>query len=87
MPDQKISERASSVSLGITVVLLYAFFVSLVTFGFGTYIYRTGWEVQPISTVTTVEAQGAVQEDGTGPSPVSREVVIPGEIASLLFIL
>jgi len=45
MADQNIGVRASSVSLGVTVILLYAFFVLLVTFGFGSYIYRTGWQV------------------------------------------
>ncbi|WP_299612347.1 hypothetical protein [uncultured Tateyamaria sp.] len=34
-----------SLSLGVTVIVLYALFVSLVTFGFGSYIYRTGWQV------------------------------------------
>ncbi|MGX9354342.1 hypothetical protein ACS3SW_04040 [Roseobacteraceae bacterium S113] len=35
--------RASSVSLGITVVVLYALFVTAVFSGFATYIYRTEW--------------------------------------------
>ena len=35
MADQNIGVRASSVSLGITVILLYVLFVSMVTFGFG----------------------------------------------------
>jgi len=34
-----------SVSLGITVISLYVLFVALVTLGFGSYIYRTGWQV------------------------------------------
>jgi len=87
MADQNISVRASSVSLGITVVLLYAFFVSLVTFGFGSYIYRTGWQVEPITTTTTLRAEGPAQQDGTGPGAVDREVVISGDLDNLLFIL
>lgn len=34
-----------SVSLGVTVIALYVLFVALVTLGFGSYIYRTGWQV------------------------------------------
>ncbi|MEL6466104.1 MAG: hypothetical protein AAFQ58_14140 [Pseudomonadota bacterium] len=37
--------RVGSVSLGMTVITLYVFFVALVAFGFGSYIYRTGWQV------------------------------------------
>ncbi|MFL4470967.1 hypothetical protein ACERZ8_14160 [Tateyamaria armeniaca] len=47
MADPKLAVRASSVSLGITVILLYAIFVSMVTFGFGTYIFRTTWQSNP----------------------------------------
>lgn len=47
MVEPKLSVRASSVSLGITVILLYAIFVSMVTFGFGTYIFRTTWQSNP----------------------------------------
>lgn len=47
MAEQKIGVRASSVSLGITVVFLYVIFVMLVTFGFGSYIYRTTWLTAP----------------------------------------
>lgn len=46
MADQKIGDHASSLSLGVTVIVLYAIFVSLVTFGFGSYIYRTGWQLE-----------------------------------------
>ncbi|MEP4198216.1 MAG: hypothetical protein ABJL99_21545 [Aliishimia sp.] len=49
MAEKKISEHAFSLYLGITVVVLYAFFVLLVTFGFGSYIYRTGWQVEAAS--------------------------------------
>ncbi len=37
-------KAASSVSLGVTVLLLYALFVTAVFSGFATYIYRTQWE-------------------------------------------
>ncbi|MEP5630610.1 MAG: hypothetical protein ABJP79_01870 [Tateyamaria sp.] len=47
MADQNIGYHASSLSLGITVIVMYAIFVSLVTFGFGTYIYRTTWQSNP----------------------------------------
>lgn len=44
--DKNYSRPAvASVSLGITVVCLYALFVIMVAFGFGSYIYRTGWQV------------------------------------------
>lgn len=55
MADETIRVRASSVSLGITVILLYALFVSMVSFGFGTYIYRTTWQVEALT-----EANGNV---------------------------
>lgn len=45
MADTHSSARVSSVSLGITVILLYGVFVTMVAFGFGSYIYRTGWQV------------------------------------------
>ena len=41
--------RVGSVSLGITVIALYVLFVALVAFGFGSYIYRTGWQVDASS--------------------------------------
>lgn len=46
MPEQNASARVGSLSLGITVIALYALFVMLVTFGFGSYIYRTAWQVE-----------------------------------------
>lgn len=45
MADLKPGARVSSVSLGVTVILLYCVFVTLVALGFGSYIYRTGWQV------------------------------------------
>lgn len=62
MADQKIGVRASSVSLGITVILLYVLFVSMVTFGFGTYIFRTTWQANP-PIVLANEAAGEVEVD------------------------
>lgn len=62
MADQNIGVRASSVSLGITVILLYVLFVSMVTFGFGTYIFRTTWQANPPIVVTN-EATGQVEVD------------------------
>ncbi|MEM8656146.1 MAG: hypothetical protein AAGF36_15510 [Pseudomonadota bacterium] len=46
MADKSASvTRVGSVSLGLTVIALYILFVALVAFGFGSYIYRTGWQV------------------------------------------
>lgn len=61
MADKNIGAHASSFSLGITVILLYAMFVSLVTFGFGSYIYRTGWQIEAASggAVDTGAAHGS----------------------------
>ena len=50
MADSYSGPRVSSVSLGITVIALYFIFVILVTFGFGSYIYRTSWQLQPANT-------------------------------------
>lgn len=44
MQDNKAIVAASSVSLGIFVLLLYALFVTAVFSGFATYIYRTEWQ-------------------------------------------
>ena len=41
--------RMGSVSLGVTVIALYVLFVSLVAFGFGSYIYRTTWQVDAVT--------------------------------------
>lgn len=46
METKEIGTRASTLSLGIMVIVLYALFVSLVAFGFGSYIYRTGWHME-----------------------------------------
>jgi len=62
MADQNIGVRASSVSLGITVILLYVLFVSMVTFGFGTYIFRTTWQANP-PIILADEALGEVEID------------------------
>jgi hypothetical protein len=60
-----------SVSLGVTVIALYFLFVSCVTFGFGSYIYRTTWQVEAAS--MTPDANGVI-----APAP---------DIDNLLFIL
>lgn len=52
--------KVASVSLGITVVCLYAFFVIMVAFGFGSYIYRTGWQVD-----VSMEAVGDPERSGS----------------------
>lgn len=62
MADQNIGFRASTLSLGITVIVMYAIFVSLVTFGFGTYIYRTTWQSNPPVIVVDEDA-GEVATD------------------------
>lgn len=62
MADQNIGVRASSVSLGITVILLYVLFVSMVTFGFGTYIFRTTWQANP-PIILADEAAGEIEID------------------------
>ena len=41
---QKAADDTRAVVLGITVLLLYVFFVSAVFSGFATYIYRSEWE-------------------------------------------
>ncbi|WP_415402706.1 hypothetical protein [Tateyamaria sp. SN3-11] len=51
MADLNAGARVGSVSLGITVIALYGLFVALVTFGFGSYIYRTAWQADPIRAV------------------------------------
>ncbi|MEP6019174.1 MAG: hypothetical protein ABJ251_11930 [Paracoccaceae bacterium] len=43
MTDHMAIDRASSVSLGTVVILLYTFFVMAVFSGFATYIYRAEW--------------------------------------------
>ena len=43
MTDHTTIDRASSVSLGTVVILLYTFFVMAVFSGFATYIYRAEW--------------------------------------------
>ena len=43
MADHITIDRASSVSLGTVVILLYTFFVMAVFSGFATYIYRAEW--------------------------------------------
>lgn len=44
MTIQSSYSRAKSLSLGVTVVLLYAVFVTAVFSGFASYIYRTEWQ-------------------------------------------
>ncbi|MBY5932369.1 keratin [Tateyamaria omphalii] len=52
MADRTPSLFVSSVSLGVTVIGLYIVFVLFVTIGFGSYIYRTAWQAEPISAAT-----------------------------------
>lgn len=47
MANETAGTKVSTLSLGVTVVLLYVIFVLLVTFGFGSYIYRTTWLTEP----------------------------------------
>ncbi|KIC48605.1 hypothetical protein [Tateyamaria sp. ANG-S1] len=49
MPDRAPSLFVSSVSLGVTVIGLYIVFVLFVTIGFGSYIYRTAWQAEPVT--------------------------------------
>lgn len=53
MPHSKPGIFVSSVSLGATVIGLYVLFVLFVTIGFGSYIYRTAWQAEPISMSAT----------------------------------
>jgi len=57
--------KMASVSLGMTVVCLYAFFVIMVAFGFGSYIFRTGWKVD-----------GEVVGDGSGLLSIDNHLYI-----------
>ncbi len=60
MSDTQSGARVSSVSLGLTVILLYCVFVTMVAFGFGSYIYRTGWQVSASANEATIPgAQGS----------------------------
>lgn len=53
MADETALTRVSSLWLGTTVVALYILFVAAVTFGFGSYIYRTAWQNDPPVIVVT----------------------------------
>ena len=59
----KMADRASSVTLGITVILLYAVFVSSVFAGFATYIYRSEWEANFATGVGDLAGRPAVDLD------------------------
>ncbi|MEM6373642.1 MAG: hypothetical protein AAF727_12805 [Pseudomonadota bacterium] len=86
MADQNLGVRASSVSLGITVVLLYVIFVMLVTFGFGSYIYRTTWVTDP-PTVLVDEEAGEVAPDTDIDNNIfllRREQILESEKLALL---
>ncbi|APX11648.1 hypothetical protein [Tateyamaria omphalii] len=61
MADRTPSLFVSSVSLGVTVIGLYVVFVLFVTIGFGSYIYRTAWKAEPI-TSTVSENQALVSD-------------------------
>ncbi|WP_299587425.1 hypothetical protein [uncultured Tateyamaria sp.] len=50
-------KSVGSVLLGVTVVGLYFLFVSLVAFGFGSYIYRTTWQVE-----AATDANGNIEQ-------------------------
>ncbi|MEL6449669.1 MAG: hypothetical protein AAFQ19_00295 [Pseudomonadota bacterium] len=62
MADSKTGVYVSSISLGATVIALYALFVLLVTIGFGSYIYRTAWQAQPISASSDGDRQALVAD-------------------------
>ncbi|MEL6782400.1 MAG: hypothetical protein AAFO51_08485, partial [Pseudomonadota bacterium] len=55
-------ETASNYWLGVLVISLYVLFVALVTFGFGSYIYRTGWQAEGIA-VTSGDGRTATAAD------------------------
>lgn len=85
MGDQKLGVRASSLSLGVTVVLLYVIFVLLVTFGFGSYIYRTSWMNEP-PTVLAQETALETAKDTDIDNNIfllRREQILEDEIQSL----
>ncbi len=64
MADTTALTRASSLWLGTTVVALYILFVSAVTFGFGSYIYRTAWQNDPpVMMITDVDGEVAADTD------------------------
>ncbi len=77
MTDQITLDRASSVSLGIVVILLYAFFVTAVFSGFATYIYRAEWH-----TALTLDPDGPQDLDNLI-FAVKREDALRAEIAIL----
>lgn len=63
MAEKFSGARVSSVSLGITVILLYGVFVTMVAFGFGSYIYRTGWQVSTVTNGPSVAPADASDID------------------------
>ncbi|GGX61778.1 hypothetical protein GCM10007385_33590 [Tateyamaria omphalii] len=62
MAHSKPSLFVSSVSLGVTVIGLYVIFVLFVTIGFGSYIYRTAWQAEPVTQVATQESRALVSD-------------------------
>ncbi len=52
-----------AVMLGVTVIGLYFLFVSLVAFGFGSYIYRTTWQVEAASGTSNSGTDGEQAAD------------------------
>ncbi|WP_299148335.1 hypothetical protein [uncultured Tateyamaria sp.] len=62
MGDDTTGNRVGSLSLGVTVVTLYVLFVMLVTLGFGSYIYRTAWQSEPMRTQIEGDTAAAGQD-------------------------
>ncbi|MEL7166141.1 MAG: hypothetical protein AAFY52_02555 [Pseudomonadota bacterium] len=62
MPDTAF-KKSSNFLLGSMVVLLYIVFVFAVAFGFGSYMYRSTWESEPVMrTVTDDSGETVLQE-------------------------
>ncbi|WP_299552797.1 hypothetical protein [uncultured Tateyamaria sp.] len=62
MAHTKPSLFVSSISLGVTVIGLYVIFVLFVTIGFGSYIYRTAWQAEPVALSAPQEHQTLVAD-------------------------
>ena len=77
MTDQITINRASSVSLGTVVILLYTFFVMAVFSGFATYIYRSEWH-----TALALDPDGPQDLDNLI-FAIKREDVLRADIAIL----
>ncbi|MEX0312133.1 MAG: hypothetical protein AB3N17_18015 [Tateyamaria sp.] len=62
MASTTIRDHASSYWLGVLVISLYVLFVACVTFGFGSYIYRTSWQAEGIA-VSSGDGRAATAAD------------------------